>query len=238
MQLLAPDIIAEARGLSITVPTVTMAVGMLLWGQGGRSHRFWLVLVTTLAAGVFGLRAGPGYGVQPLVAGLLMAVAAGALTLALVRVVAFAAGGGAALVLVHTMWPTWDEPLISFLCGGLLGLLLFRLWIMALTSLSGTLLAGHSILCLVDQWGKLDAVSWTEKHTVLLNWSCTGVAIAGLTLQFIMDRRRSFIEMERAEEERLRIEKEREKEKEKQRKKSRRSWWTLGFPGLGQRRAG
>jgi len=64
------------------------------------------------------------------------------------------------------------------------------------------------------------------------------VAIAGLTLQFIMDRRRSFIEMERAEEERLRIEKEREKEKEKQRKKSRRSWWTLGFPGLGQRRAG
>jgi len=65
-------------------------------------------------------------GVQPLLAGLLLAVAAGLLALALVRVIAFAAGGIAAVYGVRLLPPApWQEPLICFLGGGLLGLLLF-----------------------------------------------------------------------------------------------------------------
>src|SRR5437588_12030549 len=93
MQMLAPDILSEARGLSVAVSGTGLAVGLALWLLGGRGHRFWVVLVTTVAAGVIGLQSGAAYGVQPMVAGLLAAVAAGAMALALMRVVAFVAGG-------------------------------------------------------------------------------------------------------------------------------------------------
>jgi len=52
------------------------------------------------------------------------------------------------------MAPTWDEPLVSFVAGGLVGLVLFRVWMMALTSILGTLLVGYSSLCLADKLGK------------------------------------------------------------------------------------
>ena len=237
MQLLAPDILTEARGLPVGVSAISLVMGLVLWMLGGRSHRFWLVLVTTLVAGVIGLYSGPAYGAQPLVSGLLLAVAAGALALPLVRVVAFAAGGATAWVVLHAMAPTWDEPLVSFVAGGLVGLVLFRVWMMALTSILGTLLVGYSSLCLADKLGKLDAVGWAEKHTGLLNWGCAGLAGLGLLVQFILDRRQARKEWEQAEKDRERAEKEKEKAREKERKSApRRTWWSWVQPGY--RRAG
>src|SRR5690242_15573319 len=126
MQLVAPDILMEARGLSVGVSATAFVLGLALWTLGWWRHRFWIVLVATLLAGVFGLAAGPSSGVQPMVAAVLLAVAAGALALPLSRLLTFAAGGLALWIAVHAALPAWDEPLLCFLAGGLLALVLFR----------------------------------------------------------------------------------------------------------------
>src|SRR5262245_16255718 len=150
MQLLAPDILAEAHGLSVTVTGTAFALGLLIWLFGWRGHRFWIVLAVTAAAGVIGLYSDPAYGTRPIFAGLLLAVAAGAMALALVRVVVFAAGGVAGWALVHAVFPAWESPLVCFLVGGLIGILLFRVWTMALTSAAGTMIMAYSGLCLAN----------------------------------------------------------------------------------------
>src|SRR5581483_5211188 len=159
MHLIAPDIMAEARGLSPAIPAVGVTVGLLLWLFGSYGHRFWIVLLLTLSAGVYGLYFGPAYGMQPMVAGLLLAVSTGTLGLALMRVLAFVAGGLAALWLTHVVKLPYDEPLVVFLLGGLAGVLLIKLWITALSSLAGTLLVAYSSLCLLARWVKLDSAA-------------------------------------------------------------------------------
>src|SRR5262249_26385774 len=79
MALLDPDILSEARELSPLLSGTGFVLGLFLWLFGGRTHRFWLALVLTVAAGVAGLYYGPAYGVLPLVSGLLLAISAGAL---------------------------------------------------------------------------------------------------------------------------------------------------------------
>jgi hypothetical protein len=189
MQLLAPDILEEARQLSLGVCSAGLVTGLLLWVLGWWGHRFWTVLAATLAGGILGLSSSPE-GVQPLVTGLLLGVAAGALALNLVRALAFAAGGLACWLAVHAVAPTWNEPLLCFLIGGLVGLLLFRLWTMALTSLAGTLLMGYSSLCLLDHFAVLDAPTWAGQRTALLNGVCGLAASLGLLLQFFLSRRK------------------------------------------------
>jgi MFS family permease len=201
LQFIAPDVIGDLRGISVAVAGAGVVVGLVLWITGWWAHRFWIVLLSTLAAGIFGLLSTPAPHVQPLVAGLLLAVAAGLLALALVRVVAFAAGGAASMLLVHAMAPSaWDEPLISFLVGGLIGLLLFRLWTMVLTSFAASLIMAYFGLCLADSLGKLDAVIYAEQHGLLLNWVCGGVTLGGAIIQFFLERWRLQNERRRLEE--------------------------------------
>jgi MFS family permease len=190
MQLIVPEILDEARGFSVAVSATAFALGLLLWLLGWRGHRFWIVLVTTIGAGVWGLSSGPLYGTPGLVVALLLAFATGVLALALVRVLAFAAGGLAIVLATRTLVPQWDEPLVCFLVGGLLGLLLFRVWMMALTSAAGTLLMAYAGLCLTDHFVKLDVVALADKKTNLLNGVCGGVALLGLVVQFVLDRRK------------------------------------------------
>jgi hypothetical protein len=188
MQLLAPDILEEARGLSVALLGIACVLGLAIWLLGWRGHRFWIVLATTIGAGLYGLCSAPSNGLHAIAAGLLLALAAGILALALVRVLAFAAAGFAACVVVRGLAPTWNEPLVSFLVGGLVGLFLFRLWTMALTSLAGTLLMAYSGLCLANKLGNLDAVALAAGHTALLNGACGSVAILGLAVQFLLER--------------------------------------------------
>ena len=152
MVLVAPDILNEVRQLPWYFLAIGLALGLLLWLFGGRGHRFWLVLGLTVAGGVLGLRFGAAYEVQPLVAGLLLAVTAGALALALSRVLLFVAGGAACVALAHAVAPSFDEPAVCFLVGGLLGVLLYKVWVSALSSLAGTLLIAYSILGLLSRF--------------------------------------------------------------------------------------
>ncbi len=190
MQLIAPDILSDARSLSHGLLAAGLATGLLLWLLGWWGHRFWIVLIATAGAGIYGLQAGPDFGVQRLVAGLLLAVSAGVLALTLVRLFAYAAGGLAAWMIVHALAPLWNQPLLCFLIGGLVGLFLFRFWTMALTSFLGTLLLLYSSLSLADKMGNLDAVSWAEGQGMLLNWLCGLVAVAGFIIQLLLERRR------------------------------------------------
>jgi hypothetical protein len=188
MRLVAPDILAELRGLSAVLCGVGVGLGLLLWVLGWRAHRFWIVLATTVIAGVFGLFSLRTPGVQPMVVGLLLAITAGTLALPLARVLAFVAGGVAGWVLVRSVAPAWEEPLISFFAGGLTGVLLFRFWMMTLTSLAGALVMSYAGLCLADRLGKVDAVSLAEKSSALLNWVCVGFGLLGLVVQYLVER--------------------------------------------------
>jgi hypothetical protein len=190
MVLVAPDILDEVRQLPWYLPAAALALGFLLWLFGGRGHRFWLVLLMTLIGGFFGLYFGPAYDVQPLVAGLLLAVAAGALALALARVLLFIVVGAGCVWLGHTVAPAWDEPAVCFLVGGLLGVLLYRIWVAALSSLAGTLLIAYSILGLLGRIGAFDAVAWAGQQTSVLNWACAAFAVLGLLTQLLLERRR------------------------------------------------
>lgn len=203
MQLIAPDILQEARGLSVAAYAVGIVLGFFLWLLGWHGHRFWIVLFTTVIAGTIGLSSARAVGVQPFAAGLLLAIAAGMLALSLSRFLAFAAGGAAAWLLVRSTAPAWDEPLLSFLGGGLVGLLLFRAWTMALTSLGGTLVMAYSLLGLLDHFGKIDAVTWAERRPTLLNSICVVAALIGWLVQFSMERSRIALEKHKQEQDRL-----------------------------------
>ncbi len=190
MQVVAVDILEQARGISTGLSGAVLAVGFLVWLLGWRGHRFWIVLASTVAAGTLGLFSGQVHGAQPVLAGLLLAVAAGALALALVRLVAFAAAGAAAWVLVHALVPHWDQPLVCIVVGGLIGLLLFRVWTMVLTSVAGTLLMAYSGLCLADRLGNLDMIDLATRRGLLLNCACGGTAIVGVVAQYFLERRK------------------------------------------------
>jgi hypothetical protein len=190
MSLIAPDILAEGRDFTIGFCAVGATVGLLIWLTGWRLHRFWIVLVATVTAGIFGLLKAPVVGVQPLLAGLLLAVAAGLLALALVRVIAFAAGGIAAVYGVRLLSPApWQEPLICFLGGGLLGLLLFRWWTMVLTSFAGTLLMGYFGIWLAEDLGYIDALAFVQVQEPMVNPVFAAVTLAGAAIQLLVDRK-------------------------------------------------
>jgi hypothetical protein len=221
MDILSPDFLAdllsEGRGLSPYIPGVGVAVGLLLWLVGSRGHRFWLSLAVTVAAGLAGLHAAPALGVQPLVAGLLMAVCAGTLALALVRLVVFAVVGVGSMAVAQAVTPGWNEPVIFFLAGGLIGVVLFRLWVMALTSLAGTVLVLYCGLCLAASLGGVDVVALAKEQGRLLVWGGLGVALLGVVVQFLWDRRRA---------KKKRLREELEEEERYQLSLPRRSWWS------------
>lgn len=229
MQLIAPDLIGEMRGLSLPLLLAGLVLGLVLWLTGWWGHRFWIVLVATVVAGFAGLLSAAPNQFPPLVAGLLLAVAAGVLALALVRVVAFAAGGLASWLAIHSFGPPgWDEPLVCILAGGLVGLLLFRIWTMTFTSFGGALVGCYFGLCLADRLGKVDAVALTQERAMLLNATCGGTALVGLIIQFVIDRK---IRLERR-----RMEREAYRYGRYAREDDRWSWWRRSR--LGYRKAG
>jgi hypothetical protein len=187
MQFVSPDILSDVSGLSLVISCTALVLGFLVWLLGWREHRFWIVLTTTISAGILGLYSNT---TQPVLAGLLLAIAAGVLALTLVRLIAFAASGLASCLAVNVLAPQWHQPLLPFLAGGLFGLLLFRVWTMVLTSVAGTLLMAYSTLCLLHKFAKVDVVALTEKRITAINCICGGVAFVGLLGQFILDRRR------------------------------------------------
>lgn len=178
MHLLSPAVLADAKGLSVGAAAFFLFVGVLLWGFGWRWHRFWVVFAVTLTAGVVGIGAGRTAGTQVLVVGVLLAIAVGMLALEVSKIIAFLSAGTAAWVAAQSVLPQAQELWAMFLCGGLVGVVLYRLWTMLATSLVGVLLFGHAALVLADTAGWDGATEFAEKNAVLLNvWVALSVAI-------------------------------------------------------------
>jgi hypothetical protein len=183
MQLISPDVLAEAKGLSAGAAGFFALVGLLLWVFGWRWHRFWIVFGMTAAAGVIGLSAGKAAGGQVLAIGLLLAFAGGLMALELAKILSFAAGGVGAWLAVQAVLPGAREMWAVFLAGGLLGVILHRLWLMLLTSLCGVLLSWHAALVLAETFGKLSAAKWAADHAAALNGAAVTVAVIGVLVQ-------------------------------------------------------
>ncbi len=185
MQLIAPDILAEARGLTIAMCGTICVLGIALWLFGWRWHRFWVVAGITLTAGLLGLNAGRTGGTQIMAVGILLAVAAGMMALELAKVFAFVAGGCGAWLAVQWVFPQAQELWAVFLSGGLFGLLLYRLWTMLLTSLAGVLFASHAALLLLEPVLAFDAVKWVAANQAALNGVAVALVVLGILLQAI-----------------------------------------------------
>ena len=189
MQLIAPDILAEARGMTGAMAGTIAVLGFALWLFGWRWHRFWVVAGITLASGLIGLNAGRTTGdTQVMAVGILLAVSAGLLALELAKVLAFVAGGCGAWLAVQWVLPQAQELWAVFLCGGLFGLLLYRLWTMLLTSLMGVLLAGHASVLLVEQFWQCNANDWVTRNVAPLNGFVVGLVVLGILLQSVSTR--------------------------------------------------
>lgn len=188
MTLIHPDILAEARGLSVGAAGFAFLVGILLWALGWRWHRFWIVFGVTLAAGLIGMNVGKVGGGQVLAVGVLLAVTAGLMALELARVLAFFAGGVAAWITVQSVLPAAREMWAVFLCGGLLGLLLYRLWTMLLTSAAGAMLSVYAATILGDVVFENNAVVFARNNIAALNVTVIIMALAGIVIQHLIVR--------------------------------------------------
>jgi len=190
MRLVAPDLLPDLCGLSPGVVGLTAAVGAILWLFGWWSHRFWVVLTATVSAGVYGLFDAPLLKAQPLVASLLLALAAGLLALALIRLFAFVVGGLLGLALVEAVSPQLEQPLIVFLVCGLLGIILFRWCVTGVTSFAGSVLLVHVALVFLNQRGSMDAGQYAESSGMLLTGIVAAMTLVGFSVQLWHERRR------------------------------------------------
>ncbi len=184
MQLILPDALTAARGLSPGAAGFLLLVGTLLWAVGWRWHRFWVVFGITLAAGLVGLTVGQASGGQVMVVGILLAVAAGLLALELARILAFVTGGAAAWAAAQAVFPQVQELWAVFLSGGLIGVVLYQLWTMLTTSLLGVLVAWHAGFVLAEQFvDGFDAAKWAGEHSAALNGVVIVAALLGVLMQ-------------------------------------------------------
>jgi hypothetical protein len=160
-------------------------LGFALWLFGWRWHRFWIVAGITLTAGLIGLNATHSSGTQVMAVGILLAVAAGLMALELAKVLAFIAGGCGAWLAVQWVFPQAQELWAVFLCGGLFGLLLYRLWTMLLTSLIGALFAAHAGILLAEQIFLFDSVAWATGNVIAINGVIVGFVVLGILIQAV-----------------------------------------------------
>ncbi len=183
MHLICPAVLTDAKGLSIGAAAFFAFVGLLLWGFGWRWHRFWVVFAVTLTAGVVGIGAGRTGGTQVLVVGVLLSIAIGMLALEVAKITAFVSAGTAAWVAAQAVMPQAQELWAVFLCGGLIGVVLYRLWTMLATSLVGVLLFWHCVFLLLEQSGAVEAAAFAEKHSAWLNGGVVVVTVTGIGVQ-------------------------------------------------------
>src|SRR4051794_36084073 len=188
MHLIAPDVLAEAQGLSPALSGVGAVLGTLIWLCGWRWHRVWVVVAVTVAGAMVGLQTGRTSGVHILGMSLLLGLSAGLLAVELARVFAFLAAGAALWMAASALFPAGRELWVAFLIGGLLGALLYRFCTMLLTSFVGILVGWHALLCLGERLAAFDSVGFAEHNATALNGAGLAATVLGVVAQSWLER--------------------------------------------------
>lgn len=183
MTLVVPDILAEVLKLSFGAQLLGLILGIGLWVTGWWRRSFWVALFVTLGFGIYGLELGRASGTHPLVTALLLGIAAGVLSLELGKLIAFVTGGMASAILVQTFVPTFPEPLLAYLAGGLLCLLVYKLWVLAVFGLSGAALIIYCGLPLIARVLRVNPVDLATQKAVLLNLLLAAGTLVGMLVQ-------------------------------------------------------
>lgn len=99
------------------------------------------------------------------------------------KITAFVSAGTAAWVAAQAVMPQAQELWAVFLCGGLVGVVLYRLWTMLATSLVGALLFWHCTFVLLEQAKVFVASDFAEKYTAWLNGGVVLATVLGIGAQ-------------------------------------------------------
>ncbi|HMP01124.1 MAG TPA: hypothetical protein PKD86_01560 [Gemmatales bacterium] len=184
MTLLDVELLTDLKAVPLTMMGAVVALGLGLWLCGWWWHRFWITILTSFLAGLVGLHLGPQFGVQqPVVAGVLLAMAGGGLALSLARLGLFAIYGLAAWFVMLQLAPAHAIPLICFTAGGLISIVFFRFCVMILTAGVGTVLLAYGGIALLESQLDLRVTTELAENAVLVHLGLAAVALIGVLVQ-------------------------------------------------------
>lgn len=187
MQILSPDVLADVLELPVPALLVLMGFGALLSLTGWRWHRFWLTICVSLISGLVGLRQAQAWGInQPIVAGVLLAAAAGCLALSLARVGLFLAYGLAAWYAMKRLAPPYAIPAICICVGGIFSVLFYRFCVVLLTSVVGSILFTYAGLAYVQTQNWFPVQIWLNEQNLAAHGALAGLCLVTLLLQLYL----------------------------------------------------
>ena len=187
MQILSPDVLADVLELPVPALLVLMGFGALLSLTGWRWHRFWLTICVSLISGLVGLRQAQAWGInQPIVAGVLLAAAAGCLALSLARVGLFLAYGLAAWYAMKRLAPPYAIPAICICVGGIFSVLFYRFCVVLLTSVVGSILFTYAGLAYAQTQNWFPVQTWLNEQSLAAHGALAGLCLVTLLLQLYL----------------------------------------------------
>jgi hypothetical protein len=190
MLVLSPDVLADILDLPVAALLVMVGLGAALALTGWRWHRFWLTISVSLISGLVGLRQATTWGIeQPVLAGVLLAAAAGCLALSLARVGLFLAYGLATWYAMKRMAPPYAIPAICICLGGLFSVLFYRFCVVLLTSIFGSLLLTYGGLAYAQQQNWFPMVNWLKEQPFAAHGAFAALCALTLFLQLYLWRR-------------------------------------------------
>lgn len=163
---------------------VILGAGAALALTGWRWHRFWLTISVSLIAGLIGLKQATAWGIQyPIVAGVLLAAAAGCLALSLARVALFLAYGLACWYAMKRLAPPYAIPAICICIGGLFSALFYRFCVTLLTAVIGSILMAYAGLAVTEQQKWFPTVNMLKEQSFVVHSCLAGLTTVTLMLQ-------------------------------------------------------
>lgn len=113
----------------------------------------------------------------------MLGVSAGLLSFELGRVIAFVSGGLATAMFLSHFVPTFPEPLLAYLAGGLFAVLLFKLWFLAVMGFAGAMVMTYCGLALGLRSLRIDTVQLATARPNAMNSTVIGLTVLGMVVQ-------------------------------------------------------
>jgi hypothetical protein len=184
MSVLTPEMLADLLDLPMAALWVIVGIGASIALTGWRWHRFWLTLCISLVAGVIGLKQAAAWGINyPIVGGILLAAAAGCLSLSLARVGLFLAFGLACWYTMKRLAPPYAIPAICICAGGLFSVIFYRFCVILLTSSIGSLLLAYGGLAVAEQQKVFPTMTLLKDQSLVVHGCLAGLVAVTLMLQ-------------------------------------------------------